>query len=221
MTIQEMHIGFWMGIDKTMDYQSPSFLAEQIDYWLNKAQLYIINQLAYPELNQNYGVDNGQKRIDDLRDIIISNYNIFPSSLSGVLQKSTLPDDYFHLLNHTCDIENKTVAGVQSKLDFINFQNNDPFQKPTSIEPLYYILGDGIYYNTLGDFKVDKTTISYIKVPNKMQNGQEYVIPSPNVECSFSQEDMQLKIIDKAVSMVLENIESVRYQTNINEIQNN
>lgn len=220
MDIHEIHIGFRQEIDKTMSYQSPSFLAEQIDYWLNKAQLYVINELAYPALNQNYGFENGQKRVDDLRDIVVPSFDISPFQISKNKFKSKLPEDYFHLVGHTCTIEGNEVPGVQSKIDYIELQKKDPFQKPTILEPLYYISGDSIIYDT-DNFKVDLTTISYIKTPNKMQNGQEYVVPSPNIECSFKSSDMIHKIIDRAVSMVLENIESVRYQTHLNELENN
>lgn len=226
MTIQEIHIAFAQELDKTQTFEYPSFQPEQIDYWLNKAQLEVIDGLAYPVDSRFPGFENGQRRIDELKDIIVPSGNLTPVQM-GTDFEVELPNDYFHLVRHRCvtndtNCGNKTttVPGVQTKQDFIGLQLKDPFNKPTASEPLYYIIGNTIVYETLGDFTISSTNITYIKEPAKMRLGVAYTIPTTNVECDFNSDDMQHKIIDKAVSMVLENIESPRYQTNLNELNN-
>lgn len=225
MTIQEIHIAFDQEVDKSQDYEFPAFQPEQKDYWLNKAQLEIIKQLAYPLNPQLPGFENGQNRIDELKDIVKPSGDLTPT-LNGTIYEITLPNDYFHLVRHRCktiDINcgNKinTVGGLQTKQDRINIQLRDPFWKPTADEPLYYILGDSIIYETLGEFEIDSSNITYIKIPNKMRYGSAYQDPLTDIECEFKTDYMQHLIIDKAISMVLENIESQRYQTNLNELK--
>src|SRR5690606_24476459 len=194
MTIPEIHISFRQELDKTQDFEYPSFLAEQIDYWLNKAQLELVNYLAYPEGNSNYGFENGQKRVDDLRELVTEPLTSLSITKVNNDYLAELPSNYFHLLNHECTTfdsdcnRTATVAGIQTKLDYIKFKKQDPFWKPTSVEPLYYLRQNNIVYETLGDFEITSTNISYIRVPAKMQNGQEYVVPAPNIECEFIQE---------------------------------
>lgn len=225
MTIQEIHIAFDQEVDKSQDFECPSFQPEQKDYWLNKAQLEVVRDLAYPINPQIPGFENGQNRIDELKDIVKSSGNLTPT-LADTIYKITLPNDYFHLVRHRCKTKDincedtiREVGGVQTKQDQINLQLRDPFNKPSALEPLYYILENSIVYETLGEYELQNTNITYISMPSKMRYGEVYTNTTTNVECDFKNEDMQHKIIDKAVSMVLENIESQRYQTNLNELR--
>lgn len=224
MDIQGIHIAFYQELDKTQDFEYPSFQPEQIDYWLNKGQLELVQELAYPLDSRFPGFDNGQKRVDELRDITKPSGALIPSQI-GSKYEVTLPEDYFHLVRHQCTTLDpdcgdavRTVGGTQTKLDFINIQLKDPFWTPTAEEPLYYILGDKLVYETKDNFVLQSVNIDYIKYPNKMQFGSAYALPTSDIQCEFTNEDMQHRIINKAVSMVLENIESRRYQTNLNEL---
>jgi hypothetical protein len=70
MTISEMHIAFKLGLDKTESLQYPSFLPEEIDFWLNQAIRKFV-KTRYSGLNsKREGFEQSQKRIDDLRTLV-------------------------------------------------------------------------------------------------------------------------------------------------------
>jgi len=79
------------------------------------------------------------------------------------------------------------------------------------------MIGNTIKYETLGSFAVIGTYLTYVKNPVAMRLGTAYVNPTTNVECELP-EYSHSNILARAVSMVLENIESQRYQTNLNEL---
>ena len=213
-------------MDKSLDFEYPYVLPEVKDYWLNKAQIELVNELAYPENPQKKGFEHGERRIDELREITVPSLALTPVKV-GTDYEITLPNDYFHLVRHRCEVSSisglKTleVGGIQTDHDTINVWKINPFWEPIFEEPLYYILGNKIVYETMGNYKVNKTKLTYIKYPRKMQFGSAYSVPTNDVDCEFSTEDMQYKIIDKAVLMMLENFESQRYGTKLNEFKNN
>lgn len=226
MTIQEIHQAVDVELDKSLTFENPYIQPEIKDYWLNKAQIEVVNFYAYPPVPQLKGFEHGERRIDELREITVTSPSITPTKV-GTVFEINLPNDYFHLVRHRCTVSSlsglKTleVGGIQTKQDILNVWNKNPFWSPILEEPLFYILGDKIFYETLNEFNVVSTKITYIKMPQKMQYGTAYSNPTVDIQCEFTTEDMQHKIIDKAVTMMLENFESQRYSTKLNEFNNN
>ena len=226
MNIPEIHQAIDVELDKSLDFEFPYVQPEVKDYWLNKAQIEEINSIAYPENPQAKGFEHGERRIDELREITVTSEWLTPT-LVGTDYEITLPNDYFHLVRHRCEVSNigdtKTLeaGGIQTDHDTINVWKINPFWEPILEEPLFYILGNKIIYETRGNYKLNKTKISYIKFPDKMRLGEEYSDPTTNVDCEFSTEDMQHRIIDRAVRLMLENFESQRYNTKLNEFKIN
>jgi hypothetical protein len=70
MIVSEMHIAFKLGLDKTESLQYPSFLPEEIDFWLNQAIRKFV-KTRYSGFNVKHeGFEQSQKRIDDLRTLV-------------------------------------------------------------------------------------------------------------------------------------------------------
>lgn len=227
MTIQEFHINFDIELDKTLDFEYPYIQPEQKDYWLNKAQDVVVKLKYDPQSPSNKGFEENQIRIDDLKEIVKKSDPITPT-VSGTVYTSALPNDYLHLIRHRCTTNtvncgNTTVGGKLVEQDDINTLLLNPFRKPIQEEPLYYIDSTGIVYETEGRFSVVSTVLNYLKVPTRMRYGTTYTSPTSDVQCDFTSTIMQQEILNMAISMVLENIESQRYQTNLNELtkQNN
>lgn len=226
MTIQEIHQAIDVELDKSMDLEYPYIQPEIKDYWLNKAQIELVNLYAYPPVPQLKGFEHGERRIDELREITVTSPSLTPIKVGSVYEIN-LPNDYFHLVRHRCTVTslsgNKTleVGGIQTQQDTLNVWNKNPFWEPIFEEPLFYILGDKIFYETKDNFTVNSSKLTYLKFPAKMQFGSTYSNPTVDIQCEFTTEDMQHKIIDKAVTMLLENIESQRYSTKLNEFNNN
>lgn len=221
MTLQEFHINFGIELDKTLDFEYPYIQPEQIDYWLNKAQDRFIKNRLYPQNPNKKGFEENQKRIDDLKSLVTPSATITPS-VSGTVYTSQLPSDYLHLLRHRCTTVNATfgtneVGGVEVQQDDMNILLKDPFWKPYYEEPLYYFQSSGIVYETTGAFTVTGTKLTYIKTPAQIRYGTIYTSPTTDVDCELD-DAVHGEILDIAISMVLENIESQRYQTNLNEL---
>ena len=47
MTVEEMHTAVYLGLDKGASGQVTAFEPEDIDYWLNEAQLELIKQKVF------------------------------------------------------------------------------------------------------------------------------------------------------------------------------
>lgn len=221
MTIQDFHNNFDIEVDKTIDYEYPYILAEQKDYWLNKAQDRVINDVAYPK-TKIAGFEQDQQKTDELRSIVKRSTLLTPI-LSGTIYSVTLPNDYRYLVRHQCTTNGlgscgtKIVGGIQTNHEYINQMLKDPFWTPTDDYPLYYFLGNTITYETKGNYILINTIIDYIKEVVQMRYGTQYINPTTDIQCEIG-EILHQRILDTAVSMFLENIESQRYQSNLNEL---
>lgn len=137
---------------KTVDYL----------YYLNKAQTLFINEHIKIFEQKQYITDI-------LRTLVKDSGTIIPTGSSNK-RIVNLPNDYKILEKHSCTISaagcnnNKTVPGILVQIDDIEQLKKDPFWKPISIEPLYYIMGNTIVYEIPnGDFDITGTQITYIK----------------------------------------------------------
>jgi len=222
MTVQEFHIGFDVELDKTLDFEYPYILPEKKDYWLNKAQERFVKQRAFGDNSFRTSFEESEKRIDDLR-VIVKTPAAISTTSTGNNFYTILPDDYLYLVRHRCNTITPTcstpqlVAGIQVTNDEINILDKDPFWEPINQEPLYYLLGNTIVYETNGDFTVQSSLLTYIRKYAKIQYGTQYISPTTDIQCELP-EHTHHEILDMAISMVLENIESPRYQTNLNEL---
>lgn len=221
MTIQEFHIAFDIELDKTLDFEYPYISPEQKDYWLNKAQDRFVKSRAFGNNIKLQGFEESEKRIDDLRTIVVKSALIVPTSEVDGYQ-SQLPSDYLYLERHRCRIVSPinivtSEDGYQTRQDSIGIELKDPFWTPDIDQPLYYIIGNTIIYETLGRFTITGTWITYIRKYSQMKYGTQYVVPSTDVTSELPIHT-HTEILDLAITMVLENIESQRYQTNLNEL---
>lgn len=221
MTIRDFHNNFDIEVDKTIDFEYPYILPEQKDYWINKSIGRFVKERTYPKNPNQKGFEETQKRIEDLRTLVVQSSNLIPT-LTGTEYTITLPTDYLYLVRHKCTTADSTcgeknVGGILTKEEFINQMIKDPFWKPTAEEPLYYFLGNTIVYETLGTFVLNNTKLTYIKQPAVVRLGTDYQTPTTDIQCDLPEQSHQ-EILDIAISMFLENIESQRYQTNLNEL---
>lgn len=221
MTIQDFHINFDIELDKTLDFEYPYISTEQKDYWLNKAQDQLVYDCVEPNDPKDKSFEETQDELEKIRTIVIESPNITPT-VSGTKYTSILPADYLYRLRHRCttvdtNCGTKNVGGILAKQLYLNNMLKDPFWKPSAEEPLYYILGNTIKYETLGLFTIVGTQLTYVKNPINMKLGSQYISPSTDVNCELP-EYSHSEVLARAISMILENIESQRYQSNLNEL---
>lgn len=105
MTIQEMHIAVNLGVQKIASFQVDNLLPQEIDHELNVAMEKFIKQRYNPMGNKyREGFEQSQKRIDDLRNLVVTNNaNLFYigeaiESNSFFIERTRLPLDYLFLI---------------------------------------------------------------------------------------------------------------------------
>ena len=110
MTVEEMHIAVNLGVQKIASFQADNMLAEEIDYELNTAVRRLISQRYNMQGNKyRRGVEQSQKRLDDLRHLV-EDYTTQNSSYMGIgytsrtngnidIYRYKFPNDYMFLVN--------------------------------------------------------------------------------------------------------------------------
>jgi hypothetical protein len=135
----------------------------------------------------------GDSFVDDGTTITISNGSVSTTKSSRVGVKTTQHDDYNRIAN-------------------------DPFNKPKPDQARRLMVDDKIELLSEVDFDITYFYMRYIKKPAEMLN--DLVTPGNNVDCELAEHTHE-EIVDIAVALALEGIESNRYQTNLNELNKN
>lgn len=229
-----MHNEFKIGLDKVDSLSHPNFLAEEIDIFLNQAQDKFVKQRAYGNNPRRLGLEETQKRLDDLRNIITpfeSSTFITNSSNKPNGTFVNLPADYQFAMEEETTISftdcngntaTKRIDVVPTTHDRYNKLKRDPFHKPDNSEvhrlgfneisgaaTFELITGEGntvtIYY------------LRYLRTPVEIQHGSQYETPVADVDSELS-DHTHREIVAIAVKDALEDIESPRYPTNKNEL---
>src|SRR4030043_934065 len=94
MTVSEMHTAFRLHLDKSTSLVgNPDFLPEEIDFWLNESQDRFIKQRMFGNNYKQESFENTQKRIDDLRTIVVTKelISLGSSSVYNNVKQCSLP----------------------------------------------------------------------------------------------------------------------------------
>lgn len=217
MTIQEFHNNIDIELDKSLDYEFPYILPEVKDYWLNKAQLRIINQKAFGNNPKKEAFDESVKRIDDLKELV-STESLTPYTLSYDIPYSesfSLPSNYLYFYvgyGKGTRILRKgaVVSNYHYNIDLIprseayNFVSKPGVNHRDSDRIKIYIEDRHVvaihdYYTT----ELTNLTISYLRKPVEFNYA---------TNTATELQDLSHEILDEAVSMIIENFESQRLQ---------
>lgn len=226
MTSSEMHTYFKILFDKTDSLNYPQFLPEEVDIWLNIAQDKFIEQRAYGNNPRREGLEETQKRQDDIRNVI---KNFSTSTFTTSANNKTngrfisLPADYRHAIEEEILVsytdchgttQQKRVEVLPTTHDRFNRTVDDPFNKPYE-DLVVRLVYEGNTFELVTDGVVTPVTyyLRYIKTPQRIQYGSIYSTPTTNVDCELATHT-HIEIIKLAVQEALENIQSQRLQSN-------
>ena len=227
MNIQQMQYEFGIQMNQ---FDTPIELSsDDIEYWLNKAQIDLVKE-RYNGINrQRRGFEQSQERIDDLRVLIERNKELDTSYKkdSGTTDfeadKVLFPKDYMFLISQKSKVkynypeidwtENaegkregngtlKVVHNRVSQSDDIYNLLSDPFNKPTPSSPIAVISDESIYVFTDKTFIVDKMLIDYLRLPREMNISKE-------VDCELPSH-LHKDIIQRAVDAFLNNTRELK-----------
>lgn len=230
MTISEMHDAFKLGLDKTESLQYPSFLSEEIDFWLNQAIRKFV-KTRYSGINyKREGFEQSQKRIDDLRtltrEVTIACTGTGAKKPNGYVlvdgfsNASFTAEPYWLSLGEevlisytrttvsTGGTATKRVGVVDITADNYRSKVDDPLSDHIlhydEARPLRLFYNNTIEFITDGNYSVTYAYIRYIKQPAEVAYN--------TVSCDLA-EHTHDEIVNMAVQLALENVEQPRLQS--------
>lgn len=216
MTRSEFHSYFKVAMDKNSQSIAfggcPAFLPEEIDYWLNQG---LYQEISNKFTGNNYTkipFEQSVKRIHDLEKLIKTDINITATD-DNTMNKCVVSNLFngermFFVDALLYTLEGKAAVKLIDHADANRFKrtyNNDPYME----DPVAVIQNNElhIYYDThtmaSNNHRVD---ITYVKTPTKIQD-------LPATGMSEIPEYMQFEVVNRAVELALEDIESKRIQT--------
>ena len=224
MTRDELHIAFKVEMDKnsqgTANGGCPAFLPEEVDYWLQKGYNDVITNKFSGYVDSKIPFEGSVKRTSDLERLVKTDKGLAVSLLPGtnrLLLKNLLnrtPQNqgrmfFIQAVLHWGDTAQQSA--IVSLIDhataskFIETYNNKPWiENPVAtIEDNQLI----VFIDTIsmtGNFTLD---ITYVKHPTIIANlpADEGLTEVP--------EYVQNELVNRAVQLALDNIESQRIQT--------
>ena len=230
MLISEMHTLFKILTNKVDSLNYPNLEPEEIDVLLNNESDKIIEQRAYGNNLKKTGVEETQKRVDDLRNIT----NDWVIGIQGFITTGAnkpnakfvpLPSDYRHALTEEVTISyvcgnltaSKRVKVVPITHDRYNTIILDPFNKPYEdmVCRLPFNTINGVeVYELIGDstFTFLQYHLRYLRNAVRMQYGTTYSTLAIDVNCELASH-LHREIVEEAAYQYLENIESPRFNT--------
>lgn len=230
MTRDDLHIAFKIEMDKNSQSTAfggcPAFLTEEIDYWLNQS----IQQLVSTKFTGNNALktpfEGNVKRVQDLEKLVKTDKNISVELeentnriiLPNLLNKNVNSQGRMFFVSaalHWTDTNNikipRKTASIVTMVDhtvankFLETYNNKPWidNPVATIEDNSLIIYVDTVY-TQAPYSVD---ITYVKYPTPVEktSANEGIVEIP--------EYMKYEIVNTAVALALENIESRRVQT--------
>ena len=235
MTVLQMHDRFKIGLDKVDSLSNPNFIPEEIDIILNDAKDQLIALKAFGNNDSRESLEETQKRLDDLKNIT-TNYStsVFVNNTDNKPNAVfvSLPENYRHAIQEEARVtytncHNTPTAGLAEIIpishDRYNRMVKDPFNVPNDeiVYRLGYSITAGVETFELihsSTVVVDDYILRYIRQPNIITLGSQYLVPVPDVDCELS-EHTHREIVALAVKNALEEIESPRYQTSKIELR--
>lgn len=226
MTITEAHIEFRQSLDKLNSSSYPDFETEQVDYFLNDAYLRFVKTRYSGNNILKESFESVQKRIDDLRMLVKTEFcqittnsieeNEYLASLTNLYtteaRNISSTNKYMLYLRGNVKVNStRCGSGYKSidiiKQDEIDIVKTHPFRKSTYHEPVGYFIGDKISIMTDGTFTVDNFKLTYLKYPTPVSLGSNITFETA--------EHTHKEIVELAVYLALENVESPRQQTKV------
>lgn len=225
MTRDELHIAFKIEMDKNAQSIAyggcPAFLPEEVDYWLNKGYYDVLTTKFSGQNTTQTAFEGSVKRTADLERLVKTDTDIAVSLdegtnrivLSNLLNRQQNNQGRMFFIQaelywtNEGNTKNSTVSLIDHETSkrFVESYNNKPWiDRPVAVIEDNSLI---IYIDTTsmkGTYKLD---ITYVKHPTDIRN-----LPSDSGLTEVP-EYVQNEIVNKAVQLALDNIESQRIQT--------
>ena len=223
-----MHLDFKMKVDKIDSQQFVGLNIPQIDWLLNEAQeIFIKTRLGLNNIYQK-GFEESQKRIEDLRPLVVKNNAIALNTLDSISYTADLPSNYLYYLRATvkgkkdkCEDDLKVI--IQQHDDLNNVLTSSFYSPSFEWREVPAVFADKkIVVYRKADFELSTLYLEYLKKPTRIQyptgfeNG-EYELPDGSIvnidqDSDFSENMFAAReIVDIAVALTTGNLGDSRY----------
>jgi hypothetical protein len=162
MTVNEMHIAVNQGVQKIASFQVDNLLPQEIDHELNLAMMRFIKQRFNATSNRlGKGFEQSQKRIDDLRNLLVENSGpttseglVYTSNYSNVyVDRYTFPLDYLFLISVRADVYFTCNVNIQSLIAPIQTRVSGVRVDLTPPAPGYVLTTFDRWSTSMGDWE--------------------------------------------------------------------
>ena len=234
MTVQEMHNEFKITLDKVDSQAYPEFLDGEVDFYLNEAMDRFIKTRYGRNNMYRVGFEEIQKRTDDLKALVVSRFtemtfvpeyiatgkNVFRANVDILFNDEARTiasqDEYMLYIKataHTCLTDQEDCCDWHEvnlvQQDDLASVVSDPFNKPKPGRPVIFFEDTDVFVWTGANAIVDNFLVTFIRKPLDVNLG---TYSGPVQDCELS-EYTHKEIVQMAVRIALENIESPRQQT--------
>lgn len=218
MKTTDLHQHFDVEYDKANVISAyPSFLPEEKDIWLNKAYSMLLSQKFTGNNYRKIAFEGDIKRTSDLQRLIktasISTHTDASYVKNAIMFDLTLLSGYLYYIGSTVKLDGTNASEVVlTSHTLAQKVKETDINKPWIPRPTAEIEDDNIilYYDTIKYPTISSDAsinVTYLSNPSKIDS-----ISLPNAEIEVG-DNVALEIINLAVVLALENIESQRMET--------
>lgn len=222
MTCAQLHLEFKFRCDKLDTLNYPNFLPEEIDLILNNAQERLIKQRYGLNNNKRQSFEETEKRTEDLKNITVNAiltpqpYSV--NNIDATARFVNLPTNHWFTIQERAGITcNDCGIPTTERVEVIPITHaeasktlKDPFKKPNSAKVLRLMIDGKV--ELLSNCTIVDYQFRYLRQPATIDL-------TTNTTSDLS-EHVHSELVDLAVSIALESIESKRSQT-FNPLINN
>lgn len=222
MKISDIHKAFKVMMDKNAQAVAfggcPAFLPEEIDLFLNQGYIEVISNKFTGTNVMQIPFEGSVKRISDLEKLVKTDYSVavsFDSSSNVLIMENFRNATAFNqrmfyvtaVVRFGSNSTTCTLTDHDSARKFLKTYNNDPW-----VETPISTLQDNklkVYidvHEMIAPYSID---ITYVKFPAKI----DYT--TPTVDIDEVPDRVMYEVINRAVLIALENIESKRIETKV------
>lgn len=229
MTVQEMHYDLSLRLDKIDSLNYDNFLAPEKDVYLNRAQIMLVKQRYGLNNNYNVGLEESQKRIEDLKNLLVKSCNdpscespilpIYLDNVKGIyrynLNDLTKGKYLIYVSSYLKAKKGKCIIDIVPKVT----QHDDLYSSlfdanfSPSFEWMYVPLvfsENYLYVYTNNDFEVGDIYIDYLRYPKEIRYGNyddENGNPIAQQDCELP-DYIHHEVLDLTELLIKKDIES-------------
>jgi hypothetical protein len=233
MDTRSMHYDVKQKLNKIDSQQYRNLRVPEIDWNLNEGIDIFIKAIAEPRINNHLGFEINQRSIDDIRTIVINDFELTPTQISGTnTYFAELPQNYMFFVSAEVEIKKD---GCEGRLATCRVRQHDdlheqsPFDNSSfewrEVNIRFYERGIKIF--TDGTFEVTKLKLNYIRKHVYIHNAQDflptqsYTLPdgtvlTGEVNCELP-EHTHREIVDITVLIMSHNLSLPDLQAKVNK----